>query len=216
MAGDQKSTNADETGRYRQRARTRELLLTHARKMLADGQAVTVPALSTETGVSRATIYRYFPTNDDLVVQAASPEGDDPLNDADWPYSPHEAPEDTVERAGKLVRTMAEWAFDRETEMRALLRVSLETDSEARGLSRKGRTSRRRWITNLLKALPSEVSPTERRRLAASLHALFGSDAVVWTTDMAGLKRKEAIDTLEWMARALVSAAIASTGTPAD
>ena len=210
MADEAKDADLDETGRYRQRARTRDLLLTHARRMLATAQPVTVPALSAETGVSRATIYRYFPSNDDLVVHAALPESDDPLNDAEWPYSPHEAPEDTVERAGKLVRTMAEWAFDRETEMRALLRVSLEADSEVRGLSRKGRTGRHRWIARLLEALPATVPSTERARLAASLHALFGSDAVVWTTDMAGLKRQEAVDTLEWMARALVSAAIAS------
>jgi AcrR family transcriptional regulator len=204
----------EETGRYRQKARTRDLLLASSREMMTAGEPLTIQALSEKTGVSRATIYRYFPSNDDLVIQAASPESDDPLDDANWPYSPHDVPVDPVERAAKLVRVMGEWAFDREPEMRTLLRVSLEPDSEERGFSRRGRTSRHRWITSLLEALPDDVPAAERRRLAASFHALFGSDAVVWTTDMAELKREDAIDVLEWMARALVKATLDGERSP--
>jgi AcrR family transcriptional regulator len=204
MVGQTKRAEAAENGRYRQKERTRDFLLAGAREMMADGEPVTIQALAARTGVSRATIYRYFPSTDDLAVHAASPECDDPLDDAHWPHSPHDVPDDPVERAAKLVRTMAEWAFDHETEIRTLLRVSLEPDSEARGLSRRGRTSRHRWITSMLDALPDDVPPNDRQRLAAALHALFGSDAVVWTTDMAELEREDAVDVLDWMARALV------------
>jgi AcrR family transcriptional regulator len=196
------------SGRYRQRKRTRDLLLATARQMLAEGKLVTVQTVAAETGVSRATIYRYFPSNDDLVVHAALPDSDDPLDEADWPYSPHEVPTDPIERAGRLVRTLGEFAFDREAEMRALLRVSLEPDSRERGLSRQGRTSRHRWIATLIDSLPADVSTADRRRLSAAMNALFGSDAVVWTTDMAGLDRAEAIDVLDWMARTLTASVL--------
>ena len=183
-------------------------MLEAARDMMAGGRDVTIPRLAEETGVSRATIYRYFPSNDDLLVHAASPVGDDPLADADWPYSPHDAPTEVAERAAALVRILGHWAFDHEAQLRTLLRASLEPDSESRGWSRSGKTYRHRWIATLLAGLPDTVPAVSRERLAAALHALFGSDAVVWTTDMAGLKRDDAVDVLAWMARTLTEATL--------
>ena len=43
----------------------------------------------------------------------------------------------------------------------------------------------------------------------ASLMPLFGSDAVVWTTDMADLTRDDAVELLVWMAQVLVAATLA-------
>jgi hypothetical protein len=62
----------------------------------------------------------------------------------------------------------------------------------------------------LLDGLPSDVPSAARDRLAAALVPLFGSDAVVWTTDMADLPREEAIDLLAWMARVLIAATLES------
>jgi hypothetical protein len=56
------------------------------------------------------------------------------------------------------------------------------------------------------------VSPAARRRLAAALTPLFGSDAIVWTTDIADLTRDEAIEVLAWMAQALIAATLANSG----
>ena len=197
-----------DSGRFRQRERTRRQLIAAARQMLADGETLTVQTVSERTGISRATLYRYFPSSDDLIVQAASPETDDPLRDPAWPYTPDDVPLNLPDRAAALVRTMGEFAFDREAEMRALLRVSLEPDSQQRGLSRQGRVNRHRWIASLLAGLPAEVSRADRDRLAAAMTALFGSDAIVWTTDMAHLTRSQALDVLAWMAKTLVQATL--------
>lgn len=75
-------------------------------------------------------------------------------------------------------------------------------------------TNRGHWIAALLEGLPSETPPATRKRLAAALVALFGSDAVVWTTDKANLSRDEAIDLLAWMARALIAATLAEHCAP--
>lgn len=79
---------------------------------------------------------------------------------------------------------------------------------------RRGPTNRGRWIDELLKGLPPNVSSAAHRRLAAALMPLFGSDAIVWTTDLAELPRDEAIEVLAWMAKALIAATLAdSEGT---
>lgn len=88
-----------------------------------------------------------------------------------------------------------------------MLRLSLTPERE-QVKPRRGLTNRGHWIGALLEGLPSDVPPAARERLAAALIPLFGSDAVVWTTDMAELPRDEAIELLAWMARALIAATV--------
>lgn len=74
---------------------------------------------------------------------------------------------------------------------------------------RRGLTNRGHWIAALLEGLPSDVPADARSRLAKALVPLFGSDAVVWTTDMANLSREQAIELLVWIAQVLVRATLA-------
>ena len=94
-----------------------------------------------------------------------------------------------------------------------MLRLSLEPEREdvnpRRGLSNRGR-----WIAALLEGLPSDVPQRARDRLANALVPLFGSDAIVWCTDMADLAREQAIDLLAWMAQALVKPPWQAGSTP--
>src|SRR5215472_6747659 len=193
------------------RERTRRLLLDAAREVLRSGRPLTVQSVADQAGVSRATAYRYFSSNDSVAVQATMPLHDDPFADPAWPYSRPDPDADLPTRAGAVVRSMGEWAFDHAQELRTLLALSLEPDSEARGLSRRGKLPRTRWIDGLLADLPDGVEQDTRRRLAAALLPLFGADAIVWTADVAGLDRETALDVLPWIASTLVRAVLDET-----
>jgi AcrR family transcriptional regulator len=188
--------------------RTMRLLREAARELLRTGGPLTVPAAAELAGVSRATAYRYFPNNDAVVLHATMSLADDPLTDTDWAPSSSPSPSELGARAADLVRATAGWAFDHETELRTMLRLSLSPEREDQE-PRRGLTNRGRWISSLLQGLPEDVPPAARDRLAAALIPLFGSDAVVWTTDIAQLPRDEAIELLAWMAQALVAATLA-------
>lgn len=190
------------------KARTLRLLREAARELLRTGRPLTVPAAAELAGVSRATAYRYFPTNDAVVLHATMSLADDPLSDTDWVSGRSASPAELGARAGDLIRATATWAFDHETELRTMLRFFLEPERENE-TPRRGLTNRGRWISTLLEGLPSDVPPAARDRLAAALVPLFGADAVVWTTDMADLPRDEAIELLEWMAQVLIAATVA-------
>ena len=190
------------------RERTRRLLLDAARELLRSGRPLTVQSVADQAGVSRATAYRYFSSNDSVAVQATMPLHDDPFADPAWPYSRPDPHADLPTRAGAVVRSMGEWAFDHAQELRTLLALSLEPDSEARGLSRRGKLRRTRWIDSLLADLPDGVEQDTRQRLAAALLPLFGADAIVWTTDVADLDREAALDILAWTASTLVRAVL--------
>jgi len=189
------------------RNRTMHLLREAARELLRTGGPLTVPAAAERAGVSRATAYRYFPNNDSVVLHATMSLTDNPLDDADWDSSAVASPDELGARAAELVRATATWAFDHETELRTMLRLSLTPERE-QVKPRRGLTNRGRWIGALLEGLPGDVPPAARERLAAALIPLFGSDAVVWTTDMAELPRDEAIELLAWMARVLIAATV--------
>ena len=190
------------------RERTRRLLLDAARELLRSGRPLTVQSVADQAGVSRATAYRYFSSNDSVAVQATMPLDDDPFADPNWPYSRPDPDADLPTRAAAVVRSMGEWAFDHAQELRTLLALSLEPDSEARGLSRRGKLRRAQWIDGLLADLPDTVEQDTRRRLAAALLPLFGAEAIVWTVDVADLDREAALDTLAWTASTLVRAVL--------
>jgi hypothetical protein len=114
------------------------------------------------------------------------------------------------EQASALVRTMGEWAFDHENELRALLRLSLAPE-RAGTVPRRGSTNRDTWIATLLEGLPDHVPQPARDRLAISLVPLFGSDAVVWSTDIAQVDRETALEVLAWMAATLIQATLDET-----
>ena len=187
--------------------RTLRLLREAARELLRAGRPLTVPAAAELAGVSRATAYRYFPNNDAVVLHATMSLADDPLDDTDWAPPAVTSPGELGARAADLVRATAAWAFDHENELRMMLRLSLEPERE-HVQPRRGLTNRGRWIATLLEGLPSDVPPHTRHRLANALVPLFGSDAIVWTTDMADLRRDQAIDLLAWMAQVLVKATL--------
>src|SRR5215831_11549107 len=190
------------------RERTRRLLLDAARELLRSGRPLTVQSVADQAGVSRATAYRYFSSNDSVAVQVTMPLRDDPFADPNWPYSRPDPHADLPTRAAAVVRSMGEWAFDHAQELRTLLALSLEPDSEARGLSRRGKLRRARWIEALLADLPDSIGQDTRRRLAAALLPLFGADAIVWTVDVADLDREAALDILAWTATTLVRAVL--------
>lgn len=193
-----------------QKERTRRLLAEAARELLRTGAPLTVPAAAELAGVSRATAYRYFPSNDAVLMHATMPlveDGARRLQPPDPGPAGVVATQDLPDRAAALVRTMAGWAFDHENELRTLLRLSLAPEL-AGNVPRRGNTNRDTWIADLLDGLPAHVSQAARDRLAVALVPLFGADAVVWSTDIAQVDQDTAVDVMAWIAATLVRATL--------
>src|SRR4051794_3003633 len=123
------------------RERTARLLAQTARAQLREGGEMTVAAVAERAGVSRATAYRYFVSNDAVTVWATRPMTAEP-DATEIPATPE--PEELGDRAARLVRDQGVWVF--EHELRALLALSLAPDAEQRGVSRRGKMRRSQWI----------------------------------------------------------------------
>jgi AcrR family transcriptional regulator len=167
---------------------------------------MTVAAVAKRAGVSRATAYRYFVSNDAVTVWATRPTSAEP-GAPELPVSPE--PEALGDRAARLVREQGVWAFEHERELRALLALSLAPDAEERGVARRGKCGAPSGFTRDCCSTSRTASPrsTVPGWLLRS-PPCSGSDAVVWTRDAAELDRDQSLDVMAWIARTLVEATV--------
>jgi AcrR family transcriptional regulator len=196
------SISYESTGRTSQKARTRAALVEAARALLSAGQTPTVERVAEAASISRTTAYRYFPNQRALLV-ATFPEI------AATSLLPDPAPEDPLDRIDVVAQALAKQIVEHEAVLRTQLRISLESDGDQpRELPfRTGRAIG--WIEEALAPLEARMSRPQLRRLALSIRCAVGIEALVWLTDIAGLSRKEATETMRWSAHALVRSALA-------
>ena len=202
------STPYELTGRTHQKARTRAAMLAAARELLAEGITPTVEEAAERAQVSRTTAYRYFPNQRALLI-ASYPELDavSLLDD--------EAPSDAAARLELVTERIARQLLEYEAELRAMLRLSLESPPPAQGALplRQGRAIG--WIEDALAPLRERLPERELHRLVLAIRATLGIEALVWLTDVAGLSREQAVELMRSSARALLRSALAdhpSTG----
>jgi AcrR family transcriptional regulator len=193
------------TGRTKQKARTRGALIQAAREFLSSGVTPTVEQAADAAGVSRTTAYRYFPNQRELIV-ATFPEI------AAASLLPDAPPEDPAARLDAVVDALTSQLVEHEPELRAHLRLSLESAKGERAELpfRTGRAIG--WIEEALAPLRGQISEPDLRRLVLAIRSAVGIEALVWLTDIAGLSREEAADLMGWSAQALLRSALNETG----
>lgn len=196
------STPYEQGGYVNLKRRTREALLAAARELVAGGRTPTVEEVAVAGGVSRTTAYRYFPNQAALLVAAHPEMGAQTLLDDD-------APADPMRRLDTVVDRFVELIVSTEPQQRTMLRLSLDPDVQ-RGVRlplRQGRAIP--WITEALAPLSTELGVDGVHRVALAIRSAIGIEALVWLTDVAGLSREAAVETMRWSARAMLAAALA-------
>lgn len=190
-------------GRTAQKLRTRQALMDTAVELLKAGRRPTVSAVADQAGVSRATAYRYFPSQD-LMLSEATVRAAVDAADGMQPVRPATA--SPREMAAAVTRQAGQFSLDHEERLRTSLRLSLDPHS---GYQRPGR--RGRLVGEIVAAAGDRLDPPARARLWAALHLVLGIDPIIVLTDIAGIDRAKALDVLEWVAATLVEAAMNET-----
>lgn len=195
------STPYELTGRTHQKARTRAAMLAATRELLAEGVIPTVEQAADRAAISRTTAYRYFANQRALLI-ASYPELDAPS------LLGSDAPMDPAARLELITENLTRQIIEHEPELRAMLRLSLESPRPAEDALplRRGRAIG--WIEDALAPLRERMPEPELRRLALAIRATLGIEALVWLTDVGGLSREEAADLMRSSARALLRSAL--------
>ena len=189
------------TGRTGQKARTRDALVSAARRLLAEGVTPTLEAAPAEASMAGTTPHRYFP-NSRALLAATFPEiGMRSLLGAD-------PPEDPLARLEIVAESQTRRIVEHEPEYRTQLRLALEGEP-AGGESLPLRVGRRiEWVEDALAPLRGRMPERDLRRLVYGICATLGIEALVWLTDMGGLSREEAVDVMRSNARTLLRSAL--------
>ena len=199
------STPYEQSGRTRQKLRTRNELIAAARALVTrGGSAPTVEQAAAAASISRTTAYRYFPNQQALLV-AAHPETDTRS------LLPPDIGDDPEQRLLAAVNAFTQLVIDTEQQQRTMLLLSLGPDTPHDLPLRKGRAVA--WFEDALDPLRPQLTEQGIHRLAVAIRSAVGIESLVWLTDVAGLPHDQAAELMEWSARALLHHAL-SSGPP--
>lgn len=189
------STSYVQSGRVRQKQRTREQLLHAARDLIASGDTPRIEEVAEAAGISRTTAYRYFPSQTELLA-AAFPET------ATASLLPDPAPQDVAERVAAVVSAVVDVVARSEPQQRAMLRLSLGAETHELPL-RQGRVIG--WLSEALEPLRPEIGDAGVLRLAQAIRSACGIEARVWLGDIAGLDANAIRSMQLWIAQAMLA-----------
>jgi len=186
-----------------------------ARALLLDGAMPAVADAAVEAGVSRATAYRYFPTQGALVQEAV----DELLGSgrSAWEEWLGDAGELT-ERVERYVSLIFNLMWENEALMRGALLLALQQRAKLQAGEELGeepikRGGRLEAISATLEPFRETLDDAATRRLSVALSLVVGIEAHVIFRDIWGLDDEEARETSLWMARVLAEAT-AKEGRP--
>lgn len=196
--------------RTAQKARTQWVIVEAAADLLRAGQRPTVAAAAAAAGVHRATAYRYFPTPQSLLADAAlqviTPDVATAYTEGHFTGAD---PADPVALIDAAVRTMAELMFKEEATFRTNVRLTVdrwfaEKDRSHPDPDAIRQTPRFEWIDHALTPLCDQLAPDQLRRLRYALTLVFGGEALIVLRDVCRLDPADATEIMRWAATALI------------
>jgi AcrR family transcriptional regulator len=198
-------------GRLNQKRRTRRAIIEAAAKLVRGGQQPSVAEAAEAALVSKATAYRYFPTQHSLLLEVGF-EAMHPSAQSLLVGAPEDDPQvrfQTVLRAVHALMTSEEALF--RTQMKVTQERWLESTNrdEQDPVVREGR--RVEHIDAIIEPLLNELDGESLARLRSGLALVFGIEPIAILKDVCGLDSAEALKVLEWVGKTLIVASEAST-----
>jgi AcrR family transcriptional regulator len=174
-------------------------------RLMQGGQVPSVSDVAEAAAVSRATAYRYFPSQASIIHAAV----DDALGPIlDWRSDSRDA----ERRISELLAFAYPRMFSHEATHRAALRLALEQWARRHAgtlgnESRIVRGHRKTLLGSAMRPIKAKIGKQGFDKLIQSLSLLFGIEAIVVLRDIWGLDDEDAEKVLNWAAHALVRAA---------
>ncbi len=160
--------------------------------------------------VSRRTAYRYFPTQEQLLTEAALETLRPGIESS---FTALDDPEARVEAA---VRAMQKQTELNENLLRTMIRLTVErrvdptvAPSDVKAAMRGSR--RIEWIENALAPVRAQLSAARFARLVSAVSLCVGAEALIVLRDIRGLDPAGAADVCAWAAKALLRSALQET-----
>jgi AcrR family transcriptional regulator len=184
--------------RKQQKNRTREAILEGARTLLNRGDRITVAGAAAESGISKATAYRYFSDPRTLQLEAG-------LDVLLLPYEEIvEGSQNPREKVCAVSLYFLNLALAHETAFRRFLASNLEATVEAPSSEKRRGARRVPMFERALEDLLPSISPDAFAALVRGLSAATGTEAMIALLDIVGVDHATARATVLDIADALL------------
>ena len=193
-------------GRAAQRRRTRRAIVEATARLLAAGADPSINDIAAAADVSRRTIYTYFPTLDQLLLDATLGAMNVSIEAAiDSSGEP-----DARARIVALVAALSDGMAGSLPLGRKLIKLTVDAPSSGPGPKRGYR--RIGWIEAALEPVRPRLGPDRFEQLVSALAVVIGWEAFVVLFDVRGLSVDQARKIITGAALTLVDAALAQAG----
>ena len=173
-------------------------------RLLAQGGTPSVADIVQAAEVSRRTIYMYFPSLEQLLLDATLGALSQRAVD---PGVGHLEAGDVAGRVEKLSRSANALAGETLHLGRALIRLTVEGEDPAAGGARRG-YRRIEWIEQALSPIRGSLTRKHFDRLVSALSVLIGWEPLIVLKDLRRVEQNHAEEILAFAARAVVDAAL--------
>jgi AcrR family transcriptional regulator len=181
-----------------------------AQAILDRGETPTVASAAEEALVSRTTAYRYFPTQESLLLELTVTVGLKELEQ----FVAH--PPEAMAVDEQVLAVVDRWnsqIFDNEALYRSTIRFYMDAwlardrtpGAEALPF-REGRRSQ--WLHTLLEPLRDDYDRESLDRLRAAMCLVTGGEAMTVMRDVCRLERADALAVMHWAAETLLAAGL--------
>lgn len=179
--------NEHESGRAAQRRRTRRAILEATAQLLLSGVEPSVNEVAAAADVSRRTVYLYYPTLDQLFLDATLGT----LNvDVDAALEAQKS-DDPWERLNTLITELFQ-AMEASLPLgRKLIKLTVDAPAPAEGSSRRGHR-RVTWIEWAVEPCRDQLSRRAHADLVSALALVIGWEAFIALLDVRGLTPRQA------------------------
>jgi AcrR family transcriptional regulator len=193
-------------GRARQRRRTRAAIVEATAELLRSGVTPSVADIAEAADVSRRTVYLYFPTVEQLLLDAtlgllSQAAVDEAIEAADTDQDPGE-------RVMAMIRAFDATSDETLALGRSLVRLTVTAPASPSPEAPRRGYRRIAWIERALEPLRDRLDEAGFERLVSALAMVIGWEGLIVLQDVRGLPAAERLETSLWAARALLDAAL--------
>lgn len=190
-----------EPGRAAQRRRTRKAIVEAASQLLAAGADPSVSDIAAAADVSRRTIYSYFPTLDQLLLDAAIGAMTSSVEAALDAAGP-----DPRSRLATMITVLTDEMGRTLPLGRKLIKLTVEAPPGGPGPKRGYR--RTAWIEKAIEPVRPRLTPHQFDQLVSTLSVMIGWEAFIVLFDVRGLDPAQARHIITSAALTLIDAAL--------
>ena len=192
-----------------QRRRTRKAIVEATSQLLAAGADPSINDIAALADVSRRTIYTYFPSLDQLLLDAAIGAMSSNVEDALG-----SAGQDARSRTAAMITVLTQ-EMDRTLPLgRKLIRLTV--DSQPGGSGPKRGYRRIDWIEKALEPIRPRLDPNRFEQLVSALSVVIGWEAFIVLFDVRRMDADQAREVITGAALTLIDAALAQPPAHTD